>query len=123
MSIRRSETAVRPAWVDGDLFPFESRFLELSGNVVHYVDEGKGPVLLMLHGNPTWSFVYRDVIAELSGSFRCIALDYPGFGLSTPAHGYQFHPADHARLVGEFVDRLDLRSVTLITRTGEGPSG
>src|ERR1035438_5030215 len=82
---------VRPVWVDDKLFPFTSRFVELSGNVVHYVDEGEGPILLMLHGNPTWSFVYRDVIAQLSGSFRCIAPDYPGFGLSSPAPGYQFH--------------------------------
>ena len=51
----------RPAWVDNDLFPFESRFVELDGNVVHYVDEGSGPILLMLHGNPVWSFVYGRV--------------------------------------------------------------
>ena len=127
MSVGSSGTAVRPAWVDGKLFPFKSRFLELggklAGTVVHYVDEGRGPVLLMLHGNPTWSFVYRDVIVELSGSFRCIALDYPGFGLSTPAPGYQFHPADHAQVVGEFVDRLDLRDVTLVVQDWGGPIG
>lgn len=120
---------MRPAWVDDELFPFESRFLELGGsggsggNVVHYVDEGRGPVLLMLHGNPTWSFVYRDVITALSASFRCVALDYPGFGLSTPAPGYQFHPRDHARVVAEFVDRLDLRDVTLVAQDWGGPIG
>lgn len=75
----------RPAWVDDELFPFESRFVELDGNVVHYVDEGAGPILLMLHGNPVWSFVYRDVIVALRSRFRCIALDFPGFGLSTGA--------------------------------------
>src|ERR1700730_15734460 len=80
MSVGSSGTAVRPVWVDDDLFPFKSRFIELSGNVVHYVDEGRGPVLLMLHGNPTWSFVYREVIARLSGSFRCVALDYRDSG-------------------------------------------
>ncbi len=115
--------AIRPAWVDSELFPFKSRFVELGGNVVHYVDEGQGPVLLMLHGNPTWSFVYRQVIADLSASFRCIALDYPGFGLSTPAPGYEFHPVDHARVVTEFVDRLDLRDVTLVAQDWGGPIG
>src|SRR2546421_9422354 len=55
----------RPPWVDADLFPFESRFLELDGNTVHYIDEGSGPILLMLHGNPTWSFEYRQVIEAL----------------------------------------------------------
>ena len=123
MSTESFSRGVRPEWVDDKLFPFKSRFVELSGNVVHYVDEGEGPILLMLHGNPTWSFVYRNVIAELSGSFRCIAPDYPGFGLSTPAPGYEFHPADHARVVGEFVDRLDLRDVTLIAQDWGGPIG
>jgi len=114
---------VRPAWVDDKLFPFESRFMELGGHVVHYVDEGRGPVLLLLHGNPTWSFVYRDVITALSGSFRCIAPDYPGFGLSTPAPGYQFHPGDHAQVVTEFVDRLDLHDITLVAQDWGGPIG
>ena len=123
MSTESFSRGVRPDWVDDRLFPFKSRFVKLSGNVVHYVDEGEGPILLMLRGNPTWSFVYRNVIAELSGSFRCIAPDYPGFGLSTPAPGYEFHPADHARLVGEFVDRLDLRDVTLIAQDWGGPIG
>lgn len=114
---------MRPPWVDDSLFPFRSRFLELDGNTVHYVDEGRGPILLMLHGNPTWSFVYRAVITQLSHTFRCIALDYPGFGLSSPAPGYQFHPADHARVVGEFVDRLDLRDATLVVQDWGGPIG
>lgn len=123
MSVESTEPGVRPAWVDDELFPFESRFVELGGNVVHYVDEGEGPVLLMLHGNPTWSFVYRQVIAELSGEFRCIALDYPGFGLSTAGPGYGFHPTDHARVVAEFVDHLDLTDVTLVAQDWGGPIG
>jgi haloalkane dehalogenase len=49
--------AERPAWVDDELFPFESRFVDIDGHSVHYVDEGSGPTLLFLHGNPTWSFV------------------------------------------------------------------
>jgi haloalkane dehalogenase len=118
-----SGKAVRPAWVDHRLFPFTSRFVELGGNVVHFVDEGQGPVLLMLHGNPTWSFVYREVIRALCGSFRCIAVDLPGFGLSTASPGYAFHPNDHARVVGDFVDSLDLRDVTLIAQDWGGPIG
>ena len=67
----------RPAWVDNELFPFESRFAEIAGNIVHYIDEGSGPILLMLHGNPTWSFVYREVIGSLRDQFRCVTLDFP----------------------------------------------
>jgi len=57
--------------IDRSLFPFESRYLDLEdGTRIHYVDEGKGPVLLLLHGNPAWSFLYRKLIPLLSGSYR-----------------------------------------------------
>ncbi|NMO03023.1 alpha/beta fold hydrolase [Gordonia sp. TBRC 11910] len=114
---------LRPDWVDADLYPFDSRFIEIDGNVVHYIDEGTGPTLLMLHGNPTWSFVYRDVIARLSDRFRCIALDYPGFGLSTASRRYRLQPDDHAATVAAFVDRLDLADVTLVAHDWGGPIG
>src|SRR5207302_11174538 len=86
----------RPAWVDDGLFPFESRFVTIDGHTVHYVDEGSGPTLLLLHGNPTWSFDYRDVIRALRDQFRCIALDYPGLGLSSARPGYRYLPEEHA---------------------------
>jgi haloalkane dehalogenase len=123
VSVGPSGTGVRPTWVDDDLFPFESRFLEIGGHTVHYVDEGAGPVLLMLHGNPTWSFVYRQVITHLRDSFRCIAPDYPGFGLSVAGTGYGFHPVDHARVVTGFLERLDLHEVTLVAQDWGGPIG
>jgi haloalkane dehalogenase len=115
--------ASRPAWVDDQLFPFKSRFVELEGNVVHYVDEGSGPILLMLHGNPVWSFVYREVIAGLRDRFRCIALDFPGFGLSTGAPGYRYLAQDHAELLLSFLDRLDLSELTLVGHNWGGPFG
>lgn len=115
--------ATRPSWVDDDLFPFESHFADLDGHVVHYVDEGEGPVLLLLHGNPTWSFVYREVIAGLRDRFRCIALDYPGFGLSTAARGYRYLPEEHAEVVVSFLDHLDLTGVTLLVHDWGGPIG
>lgn len=123
MPVQSPQPNGRPEWVDDELFPFRSRFVPLSGNVVHYVDEGRGPILLMLHGNPTWSFVYREVIAALSKFFRCIALDYPGFGLSTAGPGYAFHPADHANVVSEFIEHLDLSSATLVVQDWGGPIG
>ena len=105
--------SARPAWVDDDLFPFDSRFVDIDGHTVHYVDEGSGPTLLLLHGNPTWSFLWRDVIRALRDDFRCIALDYPGFGLSTPRPGYRYLPEEHADVVTGFVDALGLNRVTL----------
>lgn len=113
----------RPGWVSGELFPFRSRFLALDGSTVHYVDEGEGPILLMLHGNPTWSFVYRDVILRLRDRFRCVALDYPGFGLSTAAAGYRYSPEEHAAVVATFVERLDLNGVTPVVQDWGGPIG
>ncbi|MFE6923319.1 alpha/beta fold hydrolase [Nocardia sp. NPDC057663] len=114
---------VRPAWVDDDLFPFESRFVDIDGHTVHYVDEGSGPVLLLLHGNPTWSFLWRDVIRALREDFRCIALDYPGFGLSTPKPGYRYLPEEHAEVVTGFVDALGLDGVTLVGQDWGGLIG
>jgi haloalkane dehalogenase len=113
----------RPDWVDGELYPFEDRWAEVEGCTVHYVDEGEGPPLLMLHGNPTWSFTWRDVIKGVSDRYRCIALDYPGFGLSRAAPGYGFSPQEHARVVEAFVKELDLRDVTTLSHDWGGPIG
>ncbi|AEF38641.1 Predicted Hydrolase or acyltransferase (Alpha/beta hydrolase superfamily) [Hoyosella subflava DQS3-9A1] len=109
--------------MDGELFPFRSRFLEIDGNAIHYIDEGSGPTLLFLHGNPTWSFVYRDVIRSLRDEFRCVALDYPGFGLSVAAPGYRYLPDEHADVVVAFIDRLGLSNTTLIVHDWGGPIG
>jgi len=109
--------------VDAELFPFVSRFVAIDGHTVHYVDEGDGPVLLMLHGNPVWSFVYRQIVAELRRDFRCVALDYPGFGLSTAAPGYGFLPAEHAAVVTRFIDELALSDITLVVNDWGGPIG
>lgn len=65
-------------------FPFASDVRAVGGARLHVVDEGQGPALLMLHGNPTWSFLFRDLIAQLRDRYRCLAVDLPGFGLSEP---------------------------------------
>jgi haloalkane dehalogenase len=62
-------TPARPAWLPVSIFPFESRFQDVDGCRIHYVDEGTGPTLLLLHGNPTYSFLYRHLIATLKGRF------------------------------------------------------
>jgi haloalkane dehalogenase len=90
---------------------------------VHYVDEGAGRVLLFLHGNPTWSFLYRDLIKPLRRRFRCIALDYPGFGRSQPSASYGFKPDEHAHIVQSFIERLDLRDISLMVHDWGGPIG
>ena len=105
------------------LFPFESRWFDGAGPRVHYVDEGKGRPVVMFHGNPTWSFLYRNVINRLSGRFRCIAMDYPGFGLSERPSGYGYTAAEHARVIGMLVDHLNLDGFIVVGQDWGGPIG
>jgi haloalkane dehalogenase len=118
-----STMRVRPSWVPSDLYPFEDRWAEIDGNLVHYVDEGEGPPILLLNGNPSWSFGWRDVILGLRGTFRCVAPDYPGFGLSQPAGGYDFRPPSHSRVVEALVDRLRLTDIVVFGYAWGGPIG
>ena len=118
-----SEGMTRPAWVPADLYPFEDHWAEIDGNLVHYLDEGDGPPLLLLNGNPSWSFGWRDVILALRGTFRCIAPDYPGFGLSREAAGYDFRPPSPSKVVEALVDRLGLSGLVVFGYAWGGPIG
>lgn len=113
----------RPAWVPTDLYPFTDRWAEVDGSVVHYIDEGDGPPLLLLNGNPSWSFGWRDVVLGLRDTFRCIAPDYPGFGLSEPAPGFDFRPQTHSRVIEALVDRLGLTGLVVVGYAWGGPIG
>jgi pimeloyl-ACP methyl ester carboxylesterase len=117
------QSAGRPSWLPEGLFPFADHYADIDGARVHYVDEGSGPPLLLLHGNPTWSFLYRDIISGLQDRFRCIAPDYPGFGLSDAPPGYGYTPAEHAKVIEALLLRLDLTEVTLMVQDRGGPIG
>lgn len=117
------ERGIRPDWLTRELFPCVSRFVDIAGHTVHYVDEGHGPTLLMLHGNPTWSFAYRHLIGQLRGRFRCVALDYPGFGLSVAAAPYDHLPESHMEIVGRFVAHMGLDQFTPVVQDWGGPIG
>jgi haloalkane dehalogenase len=112
-----------PFRVPSQLFPVEHRFLDLDGGRIHYVDEGSGETLLLLHGNPTWSFLYRKIIAGLRSDFRCVALDYPGYGMSDAPPGYGFTPKEHSAVLERFVDHLGLEGLTLMVQDWGGPIG
>ncbi len=113
----------RPGWFPEKLFPVASHFVAAGTTRIHYVDEGRGPTLLLLHGNPTWSFLYRHLIRELAPRFRCVAPDFPGFGLSTAPSGYDFRPATHADILREFIHALDLRDIVMMVQDWAGPIG
>jgi haloalkane dehalogenase len=106
------------------LYTFESRFLQLRcGHRLHYVDEGAGTPVLMLHGNPTWSFYYRGLVRGLQDRYRCVAPDHVGCGLSDKPRDWSYRIAAHAENVAELVERLDLRDITLVTHDWGGPIG
>jgi haloalkane dehalogenase len=105
------------------LYPFTSRYLHHRGAQVHYVDEGHGRPVLFLHGNPTWSFLYRNIIRCLSDRFRCVALDYPGFGLSDRPTDYGYTPAEHVEVVVALAQHLDLRDLIIFGQDWGGPIG
>jgi haloalkane dehalogenase len=106
---------------DPQLYPFESRWFDSSRGRIHYVDEGHGPPILFCHGNPTWSFLYRDVIVALRDRFRCIAPDYLGFGLSERPARFGYTIDEHAGVVGEFVDHLGLDGYLTMGQDWGGP--
>ena len=112
-----------PFPVPHELFPVEHRFIELDGARIHYVDEGSGDTLLLLHGNPSWSFLYRKMIPALRDQFRCVAVDYPGYGMSDAPPSYRYLPAEHSRILEQFVDRLELDDITLMVQDWGGPIG
>jgi len=122
--LARDTQAGAPAWVDRTAFPFQSRFLEvLPGKRVHYIDEGSGGVLLFVHGTPTWSFEWRHVIAAMSKTHRCIAMDNLGFGLSDRPRDFDYSPESHAGILRAFINRLNLQNLTLIVHDFGGPIG
>jgi haloalkane dehalogenase len=118
-----ADKPVRPPWLPADLFPFESRFLTLDGTRFHYVDEGRGPTLLFLHGGPMSSFMWRHQLSALRSRYRCVAVDLPGLGLSHTAlvRGAGFaHMADALQA---FVRQVVPESFTLIVHATGAPAG
>ena len=106
---------------DPILYPFESKWMEIDGNTVHYIDEGSGQIILFSHSVVGSSFMYREFVKELRGSFRVIILDFPGFGLSQHSPVYQFSFVAQAKLFQEFIHRLQLADITLVGH--DSPSG
>lgn len=117
-------TRARPFLVSPGLYPFEDRWFERDGSAMHYIDHGRGETpVVMFHGNPTWSFLYRDVIAALGPDVRCIACDYPGFGFSDHPPGYGYTPPEHAEWVEAWLDSLDLPPFVMVVQDWGGPIG
>lgn len=106
-------------------YPFESNTLDLSnGATMHYLDEGSGPVVIMLHGNPTWSFYYRNLIKELTvKGFRCVVPDHIGCGLSDKPKAYNYTLGQRIDDVETLVDHLGIQSFSLVLHDWGGAIG
>jgi haloalkane dehalogenase len=105
-------------------FPYQPNYLEINGARVHYLDEGKGEVILCLHGEPTWSYLYRKMIPLLSNKYRVVAPDFIGFGRSDKyqekeAYSFQMH---RDTLVA-FIKKLDLNDINLVVQDWGGLIG
>ncbi len=107
-------------------YAFEGRRLDLDGIGYHYLDEGSGPPVVMVHGNPTWSFYYRRLVTELRDSYRCIVPDHIGCGRSDKPNDsrYDYHFTQRAADLGQLIDSLNLdEPVTLIVHDWGGMIG
>lgn len=117
------ETNRNPGWVDPLEYPFQPHFLTLEAGRIHYVEEGQGQVILMVHGTPTWSFLYRNLIKKLSPDYRVVAVDHLGFGLSDKPVNWSYLPQDHAKNLSTFINQLGLKDITLVVHDYGGPIG
>ena len=117
-------TPTEPIW--RELYPFASQRLTLSDGDLHYVDEpaigSDAPTMLFVHGNPTWSFHWRRLIADLRGDFRCVAIDHLGCGLSDKPDR-AFTLADRIEHLLGLIDALSLDRVTLVAQDWGGAIG
>lgn len=104
-------------------YPFESKYFSIDGLRYHYVDEGRGQTLLCVHGNPTWSFAWRNLIRGLSSDYRVIAVDHVGCGFSDKPQDYEYRLDKHIDNLSRFVKGLDLKDVTLLAHDWGGAIG
>ena len=94
-------------------FPFKSNYIEVHGSRLHYVDDGSGDPILFLHGNPTSSYLWRNIIPHVTSLGRAIAPDLIGMGKSDkPALDYRF--VDHAKYIDGFIEKLGLKNITFV---------
>ncbi|HUU36396.1 MAG TPA: alpha/beta fold hydrolase [Vicinamibacterales bacterium] len=111
-----------PPWLDRTAWPYAPNYVTVNGARLHYVDEGDGPLVVLVHGTPTWSFEWRHVIAGLRGRCRVVAMDHLGFGLSDRPPDAGYRPEDHAARFRAFIATVcPAGPLTLIVHDFGGP--
>lgn len=104
-------------------YNFTSHFASVDENTLHYIDEGQGPVIVMVHGNPTWSYFYRNLISLLSTEHRVIAVDNIGCGLSDKPQDYRYTLAKHIDNLHNLLNQLGVLKYSLIVHDWGGAIG
>ena len=102
-------------------FPFKANFSESAGFKMHYVDEGEGDVIVCLHGEPTWGYLYRNFIPKLSENHRVIVPDHMGFGKSETPQDKEYVFKTHVENLIAFIDDLGLTDITFVAQDWGGP--
>lgn len=111
------------SWLNTKEYPFAHNYLTVVGGQLHYIDEGQGEVLLFVHGTPSWSFEFRNVIKHLSKKYRCIALDHIGFGLSDKPAGYDYSIQNHTATLLKLITHLQLNQFSMLVHDFGGIIG
>ncbi|WP_438482950.1 alpha/beta fold hydrolase [Oleiharenicola lentus] len=112
-----------PNWLQ-EIYPFEPKRFDTGRGVMSYLDEGSGDeAVLMVHGNPTWSFYYRNLVLGLRGKIRCIAPDHIGCGLSDKPQDFNYTLSEHIKNLRALIESLGLKRVHLIVHDWGGPIG
>lgn len=111
-----------PTWLDRAQWPYQARRCPVSAGTLHYIDEGGGPPVVLVHGTPTWGFEWRHVVAALRASHRTVVPDHLGFGLSSRPTDADYRPEAHAARFDEFMARvLPDGRVSLVVHDFGGP--
>ena len=113
-----------------ELYPFEPKFIELESSAdksvkMNYIDEGPkdAPVLFMIHGNPTWSFYYRNLVLAFRKDFRCVVPDHIGCGLSDKPQDYDYTLAQRVKDISKLAEHLELDNITMVVHDWGGAIG
>lgn len=122
MSLSNQNYPNRP-WLDRNEYPFESNFINVPAGKMHYLDLGEGDPIVMVHGNPGWSFEFRNIVKEMFKTNRCIVPDHIGFGLSDKPYEWDYLPQDHASNLEKLLNSLELENITLVVNDWGGPIG
>ena len=104
-------------------YPFTSHYIKVNGHSLHYIDEGKGPAVMMIHGNPTWSYYYRNLIHQFCSSHRVIVPDHMGCGLSAKPEPYNYCLQQHIDNLEQLLVHTGIDAFSLVVHDWGGAIG